>query len=564
MDFLKRVDYTKGFTALFILTGISFTFLLLFVLYIEFTSFQHSVNVDKAKHEVILKKEKIKEFYEHYDSFLAVIEHNRFFSSFLKDTNLKAEEDLVTLFITLVQNEKYITQLRYIDEKGQEKLRVDRNTLNGEINLIDKNNLQNKFNRDYFQKAISKKANEIYVSNLDLNIENGKIELPYKPVWRFAIPVFSNYKSRGIIIVNIFGKYILEDIIKSKDFFIDIFDKDGDILVSSFNNKNEWTKYLKGKSLLEKENFIYTDTLVEGLNDEIFYIGLTQKDWLADFYNILNYKYLLILIFIFLCSYALAYYLSKIPRKLFNELEEQQKLLIQQSKFSAMGEMTSMLAHQWRQPLNAISVLQQEIKLHYNMDTLDDEIFNNNNKKIQKTLTHMSKTIDNFKNFFKPSKEKEEFNVQEAIKIAYDVLQLKLDSSSVKYNILLENNISDDCLIINSYKGEFEQVIINIISNAIDALEETTLEEKWINTNINCKENVITIEITDNAGGIKNNILSKIFEPYFSTKMEKNGTGLGLYMSKIIIEKNMNGKISALNKTHGASFMIELNKTNFE
>jgi len=564
MAFLQRVNYLGKFTTLFILTGISFAFIVLFILYVEFINFQKNIDIQKAQHEVLMKQTKTNDFYNRFEKFLATIEHNRFFTSYLDTPSIKNKDDLITLFTTLTEHEKHITQLRYLDINGQEIVRVDRNKSNENISLVPTNKLQNKKHRGYFIKTMEKKEGEIFVSKLDLNIENKKIEFPYKPVWRFAIPVVYENQKRGIIIVNIFAQYLLDEIVKSESFIVDIYDQDGDILVSSDNSKNNWTKYLKTKPLLQKDRFLFNDILIDGINDEVLNIAMTQKDWITSFFKILNFNILLLVVFIIFISFVLAHFLAKIPKKLFNELEEQQNMLIQQSKVAAMGEMTAMLAHQWRQPINAVSVLLQEMQIKQSMDMLNQKEFDTLYLKVDESLKYMSKTIDNFRDFFRNDKVKDNFNIYNTIEESYSILDMKLGVSSIKYKIEKVNYINSECTEIYGSEGEFKQVIVNIINNAIEAIDLQNKKQMdyYINTFVECDNMNIKVMIKDNGGGIDTQVIDKLFQPYSSTKLEQNGSGLGLYMSKMIIEKNMNGSIKAYNKDGGAVFDIKLPKSN--
>lgn len=559
MPFIKRINYLKGFTALFILTGISFTVIILFILYLELIKFEEKLNVDKAKYEIIIKQEKIQDFYKKYENLLFSLEKNRFFNSYINNPTSENESNTITIFDTIVENEKYITQLRYIDKNGNELIRVDRDKLKEKNYTVTKENLQNKFHRDYFQNIINLPKGDIYVSKLDLNIEHKEIELPLKPVLRLGIHIYENNESKGVLIINLFGKYLLDEISSSQSFYIDVYDQNNEILVSNDSSKNQWSRYLNVLSNLNKEEFLYSDLLNKTINEEI-YIGIRSKSWSKDFLDMLNFNIILITLSVFIVSFILAYYLAKIPKKLFDELELQQDMLLRQSKVAAMGEMTSMLAHQWRQPLNIISILLQEMHFKKELEMLSDEEFNKSFDKIQNTLTHMSSTIDNFRDFFKPKKNKSYFNIEEAIENSYDILKMKFDKDFIRFNLIKNRKIIKENLILNSFEGEFKQVIINILNNAIEALSTITKIDKFIEVSIDVKHDRFLIYIKDNAGGIKTKKIETIFEPYYSTKLEKNGTGLGLYMSKMIIEKNMNGKIKVENDKDGAIFIIEIPK----
>ncbi|MDA3946770.1 MAG: nitrate- and nitrite sensing domain-containing protein, partial [Helicobacteraceae bacterium] len=255
---------------------------------------------------------------------------------------------------------------------------------------------------------------------------------------------------------------------------------------------------------------------------------------------------------------AMATYVSKGLNK---ENNEQKQALIQQSKLAAMGEMISSIAHQWRQPLNAVGVLLQEIQLKYQYDRLDKEEFNSLSEEIQKYLEYMSKTIDDFRDFFKPSKEMKAFDVVQALHDALKIVDKQLENHNIELTLNVkctDESIEDisEAFIIDGYESEFKQVIINLINNAKEAIEEhaqkVPLPHKTIQIDILRDTEDVIITITDNGEGIPAELLDTIFDPYISTKEEQQGTGLGLYMSKLIIERNMLGRLRASNTPLGA------------
>ena len=232
---------------------------------------------------------------------------------------------------------------------------------------------------------------------------------------------------------------------------------------------------------------------------------------------------------------------------------EQERILIEKSKFIALGEMISNIAHQWRQPLSELSAIMLNIKFRYAMKKLDNEIISQKSKEAEKLLEYMSNTIDDFRNFFKPDKNKKYFS----LKRSFDEVLNIIGKTIQNHNIDLSIKIDEDIKILG-YKNEFEQVILNILSNAKDTLISTNTKNPYIHISVKKSLDRVKIYIDDNGGGIKLEPIEKIFEPYVSTKEESNGTGIGLYMSKIIIEKNMQGKIIAYNTKAGASFIIVL------
>jgi C4-dicarboxylate-specific signal transduction histidine kinase len=230
---------------------------------------------------------------------------------------------------------------------------------------------------------------------------------------------------------------------------------------------------------------------------------------------------------------------------------EKDKLLFAQNKMAALGEMLNNISHQWRQPLMELSSLfiPLEGKLNLGIDIEQQEI-KESIEKLNIITKYMSNTIDDFRNFFAKNKEISEFKILEQINIAY-----RLTSASLKANnILLEIIVSKNS-IVSGYKNEYTQVLINIINNAKDVLVDRKIDTPKIKISVKESENEVILKVEDNAGGITVNPIENIFKPFF-THDKKNGTGVGLFMSKLIIENNMNGKLLVNNTSNGAEFTI--------
>ena len=230
--------------------------------------------------------------------------------------------------------------------------------------------------------------------------------------------------------------------------------------------------------------------------------------------------------------------------KLQKENINKEQMLYQQSKLASMGEMIGNIAHQWRQPLTVISVIASTISMQLQLNTLEKDSANKDLNKLLDTVQYLSSIIDKFRHFFNPDNKVEEFYFSDAIKDNMEIFESSYKSNNI--NLILDL----DDILINGYKFELMQVIINIINNSRDALISKLLnedQEKYIFMKTSVKNSILTIKIYDNAGGIPNNIKDKIYEPYFTTKHQSQGTGLGLYMSNEIIQKHFNGKLE--NKT---------------
>ncbi len=239
------------------------------------------------------------------------------------------------------------------------------------------------------------------------------------------------------------------------------------------------------------------------------------------------------------------------------QIQQKDILLHNQSRFASMGEMIGNIAHQWRQPLNALSITIQKMQRYYEMGKLDEETLNKSIDKSMNLIQKMSSTVDDFMGFFREDKIKISFDVSMAIDETISLLE-----ASIKNNFInLDFKKPSKEITILGYKGEFTQVILNIISNAKDAIKEKNIQNPQIDINLQDQDGFVYVQICDNAGGIPNEIIDKIFDPYFTTKEEGKGTGIGLYMSKVIIEKNMEGNLSIYNTDQGACFVIKLPHT---
>ena len=246
---------------------------------------------------------------------------------------------------------------------------------------------------------------------------------------------------------------------------------------------------------------------------------------------------------------------EELKQKVEEEVEkniEKDRLLIQQNKLASMGEMLGNIAHQWRQPLNNTSLLTHFIRDNYG--NFSKEELNDIIKDIKIQIDYMSQTIDDFRNFYQPTKDRKVFDIKESIKQSSKIVATSFEQNSINLEII------GDKVEIESYENEFEQVIVNILNNAADAAILKKKKEKFkaqVTINVTRAEKT-KISISNNCGNIDKKVIERIFEPYFTTKFENQGTGIGLYMSKVIIEKNMNGKIEAINTQDGVEFIITL------
>jgi len=255
-----------------------------------------------------------------------------------------------------------------------------------------------------------------------------------------------------------------------------------------------------------------------------------------------------------------------LEERVYRELEKnasQQKQLFAQSRLAQMGEMLSMIAHQWRQPLGAISTTASNLKLKLELDIFDlstpegieeaSQYFSEKLENIENFVQNLTTTIDDFRNFYKPNKQSVLVHIKDPFEKALKIIEASFLSDGIE--IIKEHKSQKE---IHLYQNEIMQVILNILKNSQDNFREQRTKEPKIYLSCQDTKDGINIQICDNGGGIHHSIIDKVFDPYFSTKHEKNGTGLGLYMSKIIIDEHHNGHLSVKNKDDGVCFKISI------
>ncbi|TGK38612.1 PAS domain S-box protein [Leptospira gomenensis] len=232
---------------------------------------------------------------------------------------------------------------------------------------------------------------------------------------------------------------------------------------------------------------------------------------------------------------------------------EQEKTMIVRSRLADMGEMIGNIAHQWRQPLNAIGLLVQDLDYVFAAGDLDEKYISQNTKKIMEILEQMSSTIDDFRNYFRPNKTKEKFSLKTVINKTVSLISGSLKNQNIKIFFNSEEDYE-----VFGFPNEFSQVILNVLANSRDAISENKPDDPEICVELRKEGDLKVVLLSDNGGGIAPEILEKLFQPYFTTKDQGQGTGIGLYMSKSIIENNMGGRIQAQNQGKGALIRIEL------
>lgn len=250
---------------------------------------------------------------------------------------------------------------------------------------------------------------------------------------------------------------------------------------------------------------------------------------------------------------TLARKMSSEIRHLNAELKKKDTMLIMQSRHTTMGEMISMIAHQWRQPLASISTISGTLNMQIMLGQYDQNLFTEKLNLISDIAVDLSDTMNDFRNFFKEDKTKQLTTWKELIEGSLDIIKPMLIAKNIHISLTYGKNNA-----FMTYPHEITQVILNILKNAEDVLIENSIEHPQIWIRTSCQNGQASLEIEDNGGGIPPELIDRVFDPYFSTKFDTDGTGIGLYISKTIIEQHGNGTLTVINTDHGACFNIQL------
>ena len=689
--------------SLLFLFGVSIIITFLIVDTIFYSSKTKDIALDNAINKIEERETVFKNFIEKAGNTLYSIRESKLFNDYL-DNNLSSSIQITDLFRTITKSNKSFMQLRYLDSKGFERIRIDR-SINGDINTIKNTNLQNKSNRYYFADSRLKPLEKVWFSKLDLNMEKGVIEKPFKPTLRAILPI--KYKNRfgGILIINYYMKEFLNRFSNISFYNMILAEKSGYTIIHSDSNKNwgEYSKYrynisddfpknyktIISNNFVKKHDFI-SKKLDLPIANELYLILKFNQKYIDQIKLDKIYEYLLVsfivmiltLIAILLISIILKRlhiklsntkktndelrlfkhiienastgitiskatnkddeltYVNKTFEKLtgytkdeaigkncrflqgddtdqegisiikkaledktdcqvelrnykkdgqmfynlisispipddnnnithfvgaqqdITQYKEQELLLQQQQRLASMGDMMINIAHQWRQPLSVISTAATGLKIRKEHDMLTDEDIYNTCDAIDESAQYLSSTINDFSTYMKGDESKP---VRFDLKNDTDSFLKLVDSTIKRYNIKIILELEEH-IKVEGYPNELIQCFINIFNNAKDALLQNHENNRYIFITQRVTDHTITIKFKDNAGGIPEDIIPKIFEPYFTTKHKSQGTGLGLNMTYNIIVNAMKGTLKVNNvsyefnsiKMKGAEFTITL------
>jgi PAS domain S-box-containing protein len=407
---------------------------------------------------------------------------------------------------------------------------VESPEINKLLGLIDQS--YDQYDQDYqlLERILSVSSVELTEANKDISKKHELLHSVTESIHDLIFYKDLNFRYIGCNsnFANFFG-FSLDGITGKEDFelydlqYAQLFREMDELMLKGMqtHTNNEWVKNIKGEDVY----LLTTKAPLVNSNGELFGLVGISRDITKEFY-------------------------------LEKEVKSQQEMLIQQNRLAALGEMIGNIAHQWRQPLNTLGLVVQDVEEAYRFDELTESYIKNMSFKAMEQINYMSQTIDDFRNFFSLTKEKKLFTLIQSVSDAIDMVAMEMK----KHEIKLEISIPEE-LVIYGMKNEFSQVLLNVINNAKDALTQNEGKKPFIRIAAKSHADKVEITIEDNGGGIPIEILPRVFDPYFTTREEGKGTGIGLYMSKMIIEEHMNGLLSAQNSNEGAIFTIIMNST---
>ncbi len=590
LDKLSKQNRNFGFKLFF--SYLAFTTLLLITITVIHVYFSDELRVHKFEREASLQANEKKHLFDSYfkkrSDALQALAKNEYFIEHIKDGSYKYYIDLLSL--TIMEANKDYMQIRFIGKNGYEKLRYDREKQS--LEPYKSNSLQDKSNRYYFKAASYLNENDVWFSEIDLNIEHGVFERPFKPVARVATPIYINKEFQGILIINLFMEELLESVTRSALYDIYLVDEGG-YYIRHKNSKYNWSLYDSKHSIDHdfKDDIVYkiqSNYKNAAIFDDNIYVQplfldnqkinmiFVEKDKSVQEVNKNNNKMIIVILFFATIFSILFSFLLSSPLKHMYEIVVNQgdrlhelatnldrkvaleslknakkdRLLQHQSKLAELGDMIGNIAHQWRHPLTRLSLTLQNLKAFKNKGRMSDKMLDDALENSLYQIEFMSTTIDNFKNFYKKDLEKSHFKVRDLLDNVLNIIGSVLQHNNI--NLIINDK---EQLEIFGNKNEFSQVLMNIIINAKDAFEENNIQNPTIIIDITKEKERVKIDVLDNAGGVPTAIIDEIFNPYFTTKDEK-GTGIGLYLSKAIVEDKMKGSLSVQNDKKGARFII--------
>ncbi len=515
----------------------------------------------------------IDEFQSNQTQIIRTLAKNDSITNYLNHQSPEAESLLHAFLLA----DTKIMQIRFIDTQGNERIRFDRDT-NGFIRKSTSDQLQNKANRPYFQQFISLTEDSVGFSEFDLNIEHGKVEIPFNPTLRIGTTVYNQGEKQGILVINYYMKDWLTQLQKSNNAHFYLIDKEGYFLMHP-DPAWSWSRYHSPpKKVMEYFQFSPSEfvQLQSGEkqwvnNAAAFTLNVCGSKLLALYESNISVNDLLVRrlaqfgIIIIISLLLIVVPLVRIIRHSLNEIEREKAktktIHLHQAKLEAMGDMIAALAHQWRQPLNSIGLLIQDLSTAHKHGELDEPYFQSSQKQIMDQLLFMSQTINSFRNFFANEEHPIECNLVTIIDEIHTLYNAQLSTHNI---VLSLNEHNPSHYYLTSYPSEIKQIILNLISNAKDAIIENSSTVPTISIHLDYDDFYLYMRVSDHAGGIDPLMCERIFEPYFTTKSQ--GTGLGLYIARTLAEYHLGGSLSVQSdpSQETTTFLLTLPRTFIE
>ncbi len=664
-------------------TFVLFTLTVSLVIFYFYVKHSQQILFNDIKSKATLKfefqQERVNDHIGHIQDYMEIIINDVCFQGFIaKDED---RQDVEQFVMNIAAAEHIVSQIRFLDADGNERFRVDK-ALPGKAVLATE--LQNKKHRYYFQDAMKLDEGEYFVSDLDLNMEYGRIEVPHKPTLRIATPIFYNGEKKGLLVINMDASHLFTPKYFEDLFELYIIDHEGYYLLHPDPSKS-WSKDLgtghmfgprNGKAdqleeLLKQPNQYEFE--VTGTLHPMYLVAEVKASILEDQREQIRSSVLKVFFIVLFFSLVTASILSTLLSRVYREMQEKNSdlesamdildkhiiysetdlsgkitaastafanisgyskeeligkphsivrhpenpsdmyammwkkiksgkvwqreiknfsksgetyyvlatikpkydadghhvgyisvrvdttankelqsyrdQLVFQSRHAIMGEMIGIIAHQWKQPLNHISSEVYSLyKLAQQSDKKNAATHYGNAENI---LVHLADLISTFQQFFKPQHNVKKLSIENVVHVSLTLMEATLK----KHDVTLTFSNTASCDTIEAIENEISQVVVNILQNALDEFERKNIEKPWLNVAIQNDKDMVMLRICDNAGGVNEQSLSKMFNPYYTTKGSE-GTGLGLYLASMVVEEKLNGKISAENSKDGLCVIV--------
>ena len=470
-------------------------------------------------------------------------------------------------FLLILQTQPTFMQLRILDASGHEQLRVERTDPFPRGRLVPEAELSDKSHRYYFRRLTAHRSPSVWISHLDLNVEHGSIELPYQPTLRLGIRLPGDTGFGGAVIVNLDLRPYLTRLTRSALFDPVLIDQDGAILMHP-KPQYRWSRMLEtGRSVFDLSPDLPTDLFAQSrryhpdpsLFIERFFVNPgVETLWLLFFakddidayaWSLLK-AIIMINLLLFPLHLLTAYLIARSYHRLERRQKVQEELLIQNAKLASIGEMISFIAHQWRQPLNAMAGSLMRVRTDLQFERFDLERFKKTLDLQEQRLEYLSGTIETFRRFYAPAKDDAPFTLDDAVQQVLDLLGPLLRERTVAVHVTLHETPE-----LFGRQNAFMQVLLNLINNAVDIFEARHTRKPTLHIAAYCHDGQLCLEVRDNGGGITTEPVDRIFTAYYTTHRSV-GTGIGLYISRRIIASHFGGTLRAQNSAEGAVFTL--------